>query len=140
MRRVAVVAGFLLVVVAFVAGSQVADTRSGLIAEVTTLIAGAAAVGLLLFGLTQGRRPAQASPPETLTTTPPKVRYLNDLILGAGGLLVAATLATGLALSADAPMAFAGLVLLGPMVAGSGYLCAAFLRAPTRQWRLRPRR
>jgi hypothetical protein len=42
--------GLVLVAIAFVAGTRVADTRAGLIAESTALLAGGAGVGLLVYG------------------------------------------------------------------------------------------
>lgn len=139
MRRVLVAgAGLLLIAVAFVAASRVADTREGLIAEVVTLLSGLAGTGLLLYGLVPRRRRAgrTAPPPASGLTPKPARRSANDLVLGAAGLLVAAVLLGGLVVSAGWTWAFVGAVLLVPMLAGSTYLLAAFIRAPDREWRI----
>ncbi len=139
MRRVlALGAGLLLIAVAFVAASRVADTREGLIAEVVTLLSGLAGTGLLLYGLVPRRRRAGGAAPPPASGLTPKTarRSANDLVLGAGGLLVAAVLLGGLVVSAGWTWAFVGAVLLLPMLAGSTYLLAAFIRAPDREWRI----
>lgn len=135
-RWIAVVAGLALVVVAFVAATHVADTREGLIAEVVTLLAGLAGVLLLLYGLVP-RRPGA---PQVATAEPPRrasgPRSMNDLLIGSGGLLVAAVLLTGLLMSAGWQWALVGALLLMPMIAGCVYLSAAFLAAPERIWKI----
>lgn len=130
--------GLLLIVVAFVAASHVADTREGLIAEVVTLLSGLSGTGLLLYGLVPrrqlagGRAPSSAGAPARKQT----VRSANDLVLGAAGLMVAAVLLGGLVVSAGWTWALVGAVLLLPMLAGSTYLLAAFIHAPQREWRI----
>ena len=139
MRRVlALGAGLLLIAVAFAGASRVADTREGLIAEVVTLLSGLAGTGLLLYGLVPRRRRAGGpGPPPASGLTPKRARRsANDLVLGAAGLLVAAVLLGGLVVSAGWTWAFVGAVLLLPMLAGSTYLLAAFIRAPDREWRI----
>lgn len=142
MRRLSVAAGVALVVLAFGAASRVADTREGLIAEVVTLFSALAGVGLLLYGLTSGRgprrRPANADTKLVAETT--KARSANDLALGAAGLVLAIALVIGLAVSGGAMWAGFGAVMLLPMAAGSAYLCARFIRAPSRTWHLDIRR
>jgi hypothetical protein len=130
-RRIALVAGAALVVVAFAAATQVADTRQGLIAEVITLLASLAGVGLLVYGLTAGRGPRMTQSPETRTTIAgiDRPRQPRDLLLGAGGVVLAVILVSGLALSGGMLWASLGLALLLPMIAGSVYLCIRFLRA-----------
>ena len=58
-----------------------------------------------------------------------KPRSNRDLVLGATGVLLAAVLLTGLAISGGIMWAGFGLALLLPMIAGSVYLCVRFLRA-----------
>ena len=128
MRRLALVAGVGLVIVAFAAATRVADTREGLIAEVVTLLAGVAGVGLLIYGLTarqgtsMGARVAHAP-------NPLQPRNTRDLLLGAGGVALAAILVVGLAITGGPLPAVFGLALLLPMIAGCVYLCVRFLRA-----------
>jgi hypothetical protein len=128
MRRFAVVAGVALVIVAFTAATRVADTREGLIAEVVTLLAGVAGVGFLIYGLAartrtpMGERVARAP-------RPIQPRTARDLLVGAGGVALAAILVIGLAISGGPLPAVFGLVLLLPMIAGCVYLCVRFLRA-----------
>jgi hypothetical protein len=128
-----------LVVVAFFAAARVADTREGLVFEVITLLAGLAAVILILYGLfaTSSR---QKGPVGTrlpaIPAAPTGIRSANDLLLGAGGLVIAAILIIGIAVSTGPLWALLGLVLLLPMVAGCAYLCLRFLRAPEREWRI----
>jgi hypothetical protein len=127
----AIVGGAALVVVAFAAATQVADTREGLVAEVITLLASLVGVGLLLYGLTARRttptmeaiRPTHGSPP---TQRP---RTARDLLLGAGGIALAVILVAGLAFSGGTFWAVLGLALLLPMISGSVYLFVRFLRA-----------
>ena len=134
-RWVSIGAGLVLVASAFVAATYVADTREGLIAEVVTLLAGLAGVLLLLYGLVPRRpHPAQAAPADG-PKRPSGPRFLNDLVIGSAGLLVAAVLLTGLLMSAGWQWAIVGTLLLLPMIAGCIYLCAAFLAAPERVWK-----
>lgn len=130
MRWLALVAGIALVALAFGAGSRVADTREGLIAEVITLLAGLSGVALLIYGLVARPR-APAAPPRLATGSTPaeRARSARDLLVGAGGIVLALALLTGLAVSGGALWAGFGLVLLLPMLAGSVYLCVRYLRA-----------
>jgi hypothetical protein len=138
-RWPALLAGILLIGMAFVAAGRVADTREGLIFEVVTLLAGMVGVILVLYGLfaTSGRTSGQpADLPNRNRPTPQRVRSANDLLLGAGGLLIATILIVGIALSTGPLWGLLGLVLLLPMVAGCAYLCVRFIRAPEREWRI----
>ena len=142
MRRPLFIAGGLLLVsVAFIAATNVADTREGLIAEVVTLMSGLAGVGLLLYGLIPKRAalgsPGPPRPAESQSQGP---RSANDLLLGTLGLVLAVGLLTGLVVSAGWLWALLGAVLLLPMTIGCGYLLAAFIRAPERDWRIDLRR
>ena len=134
MRRLALVAGFALVALAFAAATRVADTREGLVAEVVTLLAGMAGVLLVIYGFTTRRRagvPGPGSGPksEAPASRLPQTRSRRDLALGAGGIAVAIALAGGLAASGGFWWAFAGGLLLLPMFSGSLYLCWRYLRA-----------
>jgi hypothetical protein len=138
MRWLALAVGAGLVVLAFFAGGRVADTREGLIYEIIALLAGLAAVGLIIYGWVgpaarayPGRRPGPVVAPP-----PVRVRSANDLVIGGGGLVVAAVLVAGIGLSAGLPWGLMGLVLLLPMVIGCSYLCLRFLRAPERDWKI----
>jgi peptidoglycan/LPS O-acetylase OafA/YrhL len=128
MRRPALVAGVALVIVAFAAATRVADTREGLIAEVVTLLAGVAGVGALIYGLAsrQGVPPGE---PVSRAPRPVRPRTSRDLLLGAGGVALAAILVIGLAITGGPLPAAFGLALLLPMIAGCVYLCVRFLRA-----------
>ncbi|HUE68730.1 MAG TPA: hypothetical protein VMP38_11140 [Candidatus Acidoferrum sp.] len=128
MRRFALVAGVALVVVAFAAATRVADTREGLIAEVVTLLAGAAGVGALIYGLA-ARQGAQASRRVARAPRPIRPRTASDLLFGAGGVALSAILVIGLAITGGPLSAVFGLALLLPMIAGCVYLCVRFLRA-----------
>ncbi len=140
-RWLSIAFGLALVAVAFIAASRVADTREGLIAEVVTLFSGLAGVVLLLYGLVPKRPSAPAKRmPTSEHRDDKRTRTANDLILGAGGLLLAAVLLTGLAISGGWIWAGLGAVLLLPMIIGSGYLFVAFVRAPERDWRIDVRR
>jgi hypothetical protein len=120
--------GIVLIAVAFAAATRVADTREGLIAEVVTLLGGLAGISFLLYGLfARARRPVPVSIHRS--TQPAAIRPARELAIGSGGLLVAAVLLTGLAVSGGWQWAALGLVLLLPMIAGSVYLCARSLRA-----------
>ena len=142
LRWLALTAGLALIVLAFAAGSRVADTREGLIAEVVSLLGGLAGVILLLLGMFAGIRPAtpQLSSTRAERRPTPAVRPVRDLIVGAAGILVGLFLLGGLAVSGGVQWAAIGAVLLLPMLAGSAYLCVRFARAPARDWSLDLRR
>jgi hypothetical protein len=125
MRWLSLVAGIGFVALAFVAGTRVADTRDGLIAEVVTLFAGLAGVSLVLYGVFAGARPGPR-PGIPRRPHPPSSR---DLAIGAGGLGLAAILLGGLLISAGWQWAALGFVVLLPMIAGSAFLCGRFLLA-----------
>jgi hypothetical protein len=128
MRWLSLVAGITFVALAFAAATRVADTRDGLIAEVVTLFSGLAGVSLILYGLFAGARPSRpgvgAAP--AVPARPPSAR---DLVVGAGGLGLAALLLGGLLLSAGWQWAALGFVILLPMIVGSAFLCGRFLMA-----------
>jgi hypothetical protein len=128
-RWLSLVAGAALIAIAFGAANFVADTREGLIAEVVTLMAGLVGVSLLLYGLVAGRR--AAAPRPAVSRPPPAARQASsrEFTIGAAGLGVAAILIGGLAVSAGWQWAALGSVMLLPMIAGSAFLCARFLRA-----------
>ncbi len=131
MRWFALAAGVALLVLAFAAAGRVADTRQGLIAEVITLLAGVSGISLATYGLAARRRaPGQTEPPRSLAPpSPPVGRSARDLALGAGGIVLALILVTGLAVSGGVLWASFGLLLLLPMVAGSVYLFWRYFRA-----------
>jgi hypothetical protein len=137
-RWAALGAGAVLIVVAFAAATRVADTREGLIYEVLTLLAGLAGVSLLLYGLVatfSRSRPTTASPP----VTPPvaeKVHNAGELLVGASGLLLAAILLAGIAVTAGGLWLLLGSMLLLPMIVGCIYLCFTFARGPRRDWKI----
>jgi hypothetical protein len=136
-RWFALAGGALLIALAFFAATNVADTRQGLIAEVVTLLSGLAGTALLLYGLIPGRAHTARENPRPSPSVPVhRVRSANDLLTGAGGLLLAAVMVGGLAISGGWLWALLGLLLLLPMVAGCVYLCAAFLRDPRREWKI----
>src|SRR5260370_32015921 len=92
MRWGAVGSGVILVVVAFLAGSRVADTRECIIYEVVTLLAGLAGVSFLLYGLVApmsraGRTPQspRVAPPATQS-----VHNAGELLIGVAGLVISA--------------------------------------------------
>lgn len=128
MRRLAIGAGIALIALAFAAATRVADTREGLIAEVVTLLGGLAGIGLFLYGLLPSRARTSRAPARR-PVDPILARPAREIWMGGGGLLLAAVLLSGLAASAGWQWAALGLVLLMPMIAGSAYLCARFLRA-----------
>ncbi|HYM67946.1 MAG TPA: hypothetical protein VEW68_11695, partial [Patescibacteria group bacterium] len=78
--------------------------------------------------------------PPPVTPLTPQVRTVRDLITGVGGLLLASILLTGIALYSGALWAALGGLLLVPMIAGSIYLCARFMTAPERSWKLELRK
>ena len=140
-RALGVGGGLLLVAVAFIAATRVADTREGLIAEIVTLMSGLAGVSLLLYGLIPKRAAAASGlRPQPAEYSPRRPRTANDLLFGSLGLLLAIVLLTGLVLSAGWLWALLGAVLLLPMTIGCGYLLAVFVRAPQREWRIDLRR
>jgi hypothetical protein len=140
-RALGVGGGLLLVAVAFIAATRVADTREGLIAEIVTLISGLAGVSLLLYGLIPKRAAAASGRrPQHAEYSPRGPRTANDLLFGSLGLLLAVVLLGGLVLSAGWLWALLGAVLLLPMMVGCGYLLAVFIRAPQREWRIDLRR
>jgi hypothetical protein len=126
-RWLSLIAGAGLIAIAFGAGTFVADTRQGLIAEVVTLMAGLFGVSLLLYGLLARARPAQRpAPAVSPTISAPSSR---EFTIGAAGLGLAVILIGGLAVSAGWQWAALGSVMLLPMIAGSAFLCGRFLRA-----------
>jgi hypothetical protein len=138
MRWAALASGSAMIVVAFAAAFRVADTREGLIYEVITLFAGLFGVILLLYGLLapsfRGRQATGAPPAPELAMR--KVHTANELLLGAGGILVALVLVAGLGLSTGPIWAAFGLAALSPMLAGCVYLCYGFARGPERDWHI----
>ena len=141
MRWLALAIGAVLIAIAFVAGSRVADTREGLLYEVTTLLAGLIGVSLVLYGWVSGVRPRAGG--TSMPAPKPAIaqsRSATDLLAGGVGLVIAAGLVGGIAFSAGALWALMGLVLLLPMILGCAYLCLRFLRAPQREWKIDLRR
>jgi len=127
-RWLSLVAGAALIAIAFGAATFVANTRSGLIAEVVTLMAGLLGMSLLLYGLLAGtRRPPR--PSVSPLAQPARPPYSREFTIGAAGLGLAAILIGGLGVSAGWQWAALGLVMLLPMIAGSAFLCGRFLRA-----------
>ena len=129
-----------LLAVAFVAGGRVANTREGLVAEVVTLLAGLVGVGLVLYAWASGARRSGIPSQAPARTPAVQTRSATELLVGALGLLIAAALVAGVALSAGGLWALMGFVLLLPMILGSAYLCIRFFRAPKREWRVDLRR
>jgi hypothetical protein len=127
-RLLTLTAGIALIAVAFGAGTRVADTREGLIAEVITLLAGVAGIGLVLFAVFARARP---SSPVGVARPPAPVRSpsARDFAVGASGLALAAVLIGGLVITAGLQWAAWGTVLLLPMIAGSAFLCGRYLRS-----------
>ena len=138
MRWPALGAGVVLIVVAFAAATRVADTRPGLIYEVVTLLAGLAGVSLLLYGLVATFSPSRPTTASPLVTTPvaEKVHNAGELLVGASGLVLAAILLAGIAITAGGLWVLLGSILLLPMIAGCIYLCYTFARAPRREWKI----
>ena len=140
-RTLGIGGGLLLIAVAFIAATNVADTRQGLIAEIVTLLSGLAGVALLLYGLVPKRAaPASTAGPKRTEAAVQGPRTANDLLVGTVGMLLAVILLGGIVLSAGWMWALLGAVLLLPMTIGCGYLLAAFIRAPQREWRIDLRR
>ena len=141
MRWIALIAGVALVVLAVAAVTRVEDTREGLIAEVVTLLGGAAGVSLLIYGLAARRglpkAPALGSPRKEAS---PVARSRRDVLAGAGGVILSAILLTGLAITGGFEWAALGLALLLPMLCGSVYLCVRYLRAGPATDRISPTR
>ena len=129
MRWIALVAGFTLVGLAFAAATRVTDTREGLVAEVITLLAGLAGVSLLIYGFAARPRPQASAPPVRPSRSTTHRRTIRDLFLGAGGVVLAVVLLTGLAVNGGALLAGFGVALLLPMLAGSIYLCVRYFRS-----------
>jgi hypothetical protein len=123
-----VVAGVVLIAIAFGAATRVANTRDGLIAEVITLLGGLAGMTLVFFGLFSGARPAVRSPAPRppAPARPPSTR---DFALGAAGLVLAVFLIGGWGISAGWQWAALSVLVLLPMIVGSAVLCFRFLRA-----------
>lgn len=138
MRWAALGAGVLLITVAFLAGSRVADTREGLIYEVVTLLAGLAGVSSLLYGLVAPMSRAQRTrqSPRVVSPAIDRVHNAGELLVGTAGLVVSAILLGGLAATAGLLWALLGGIALLPMIAGCIYLCVSFARAPRREWRV----
>lgn len=128
MRLLSLIAGIALIAVAFGAGTRVADTREGLIAEVITLLAGVAGIGLVLYAVFAGARPGSAG---GMARPPAPVRSPNakDFAIGSAGLGLAAVLIGGLVITAGWQWAAWGAVLLLPMIAGSAFLCGRYMRS-----------
>ena len=132
MRWIALVAGIALVALAVGAVTRVADSREGLVAEIVTLLSALAGISLLIYGLTARRRPpTPGAPPPSAPASPPtsRPRTRRDLVLGAGGVILALILLAGLGISGGPVWAGFGLALLLPMLAGSVYMCVRFLRS-----------
>ena len=128
MRRLSLVAGIVLIAIAFGAATRVANTREGLIAEVITLLAGLAGMTLVFFGLFSGARPA-ARPSVPQPRAPARPPSARDFALGVAGLGFAVVLIGGWAISAGWQWAALSVVVLLPMIVGSAVLCIRFLRA-----------
>jgi hypothetical protein len=129
-RRLALVAGAALLVLAFAAAGRVTDTREGLVAEVVTLIGGATGFLLLIYAFAARKRAAPST--SSGNTAAPRAehrRTTRDVLLGGGGIVVALLLVTGLGISGGPMWAGFGLALLLPMLARSVYLCVRYLRA-----------
>jgi len=142
MRWLSLGVGIALVALAFAAATQVADTRAGLIAEVITLLSGLAGISLLLYGLIGGATHSRSrvGRPRPAQVQQPAVRPATDLLAGAGGIVIASVLLSGLAITGGFEWAGFGLLILLPMIAGSIYLCMRFARAPARDWKIELKR
>ena len=127
-RRISLVAGIVLIAIAFAAGTRVANTREGLIAEVITLLAGLAGMTLVFYGLFARARPA-TNPARVLPASERRPPSTRDFALGAAGLMLAGLLVGGWGISAGWQWAALSVVVLLPMIAGSAVLCIRFLRA-----------
>ncbi|HEY8862638.1 MAG TPA: hypothetical protein VIO37_00515 [Candidatus Dormibacteraeota bacterium] len=127
-RRISLIAGIVLIAIAFAAATRVANTREGLIAEVVTLLAGLVGMTLVFYGLFAGARPA-ASPSRPKPRAPARPPSARDFALGATGLGLAVLLIGGWGMSAGWQWAALSVVVLLPMIVGSAVLCIRFLRA-----------
>jgi hypothetical protein len=141
-RWLALATGAALVLVAFVAGGRVANTREGLVFEAVALLAGLAGVSLVLYGWVAAAVRAGPGTPRSPLALQPRVqiRSANELLIGGGGLVVAAVMVTGIGFTAGVLWALMGFLLLLPMIIGCAYLCLRFLRAPRREWKIDLRR
>lgn len=129
-RWIALVVGIALIVLAFAAATRVADTREGLVAEVITLLAGLAGLGLGSYAFFARDHPAATRPMRPPRPTPlQRSGSPRDLALGAGGIGLSIVLLAGLGISGGFLWAGLGFLLLLPMLAGSVYLCWRSLRA-----------
>jgi hypothetical protein len=128
----------VLIVLAFAAATRVADTREGLIYEVITLLAGLAGVSLLLYGLVATFSPARPTKTASPVVTPiaERVHNAGELLVGGSGLVLAAILLAGIAVTAGGWWVLLGAILLLPMIAGCTYLCFIFARGPRRDWNI----
>lgn len=130
MRALTVIGGLALLIVAIVAAGRVSDTREGQVAEVVALLAGLGGIGLLGFAFGFRRRGVGLNSAQQVSEpSAPQPRSNRDLALGAGGVLLAIVLLTGLAISGGVLWAGFGLAILLPMIAGCVYLFVRFLRA-----------
>ena len=122
--------GIALIAVAVAAVTRVSDTREGLIAEVITLLGGAAGISLLIYGLAARPRPATVPASRSAPVAAARgARSAGDLRLGGAGIVLALLLLAGLAVSGGLLWAALGLALLLPMISGCVYLCVRYLRA-----------
>jgi NAD/NADP transhydrogenase beta subunit len=137
-RRLSLLIGIALIGIAFAAGTRVADSRQGLIAEVVALLGGLAGLALLLYGIFSGARPSRdaARVLTKSTRSSQEMRTANDLVIGGIGIVLSIILFGGLAISGDILWAALGLILLLPMLAGSIYMTLRFVHATDRDWRI----
>jgi NAD/NADP transhydrogenase beta subunit len=137
-RRLSLLIGIALIGIAFAAGTRVADSRQGLIAEVVALLGGLAGLALLLYGIFSGARPSRdaARVLTKSTRSSQETRTANDLVIGGIGIVLSIILFGGLAISGDILWAALGLILLLPMLAGSVYMTLRFVHAADRDWRI----
>ena len=131
MRTLSVLGGLTLLILAIAAADRVSDTQQGQVFEVVALLAGLGGIGLLGFAFGFRPPPARRTTQPSGEPAPPRPRSNRDLVLGAGGVLLAIILLTGLAISGGILWAGFGLALLLPMIGGSVYLCVRFVRAST---------
>ena len=133
MRWIALVAAAVLLVLAFAAAGRVTDSREGLVAEIVTLLAGAAGFVLLIYAFAARKRSAPLSPSASSAskgvTRTAYARSSRDLVLGGSGIALAVILVGGLAFSGGPLWAGFGVAILLPMLGGSIYLCVRYLRA-----------
>ncbi len=142
LRRVAsLVAGLALIGVAAIAFTRVENSRAGLIAEGIGYLGAVAGLVLLFYGIyarSSSPTSERAESPQSVSQES-KARSANDLVLGTAGIVLGLVLLSGLAISGGTLWATLGLILLLPMFAGSLYLSLRFLRAPSRDWRVKLR-